>query len=277
MSRPRSWPWIAAALGALAVGIAADAGDSNGTDLAKVLREHRVVLIGEVHRWSAEHRLLRRLLERAAIEGGVTDVVVEFGNARHQALVDRYVAGGDVPIDELARAWRTTTQGAVWDTSDYAAFYAAVRVHNARNPAHRLRLVLGDPPFRPEATPSEEIDYWILQRDIHFAHVVQREVLARGRRALVVAGVGHVRRRADGAPTLTNLLEGAACATDPRSAALGIDWCDELRTYRPLEDTYVIVPMRPAEAAAAGLGRVPAGRLVGQGVPGADAVLVVGE
>ena len=37
------------------------------------------------------------------------------------------------------------------------------------------------------------------------------------------------------------------------------------------------VPMRPAEAAAAGRGRVPAGRLVGRGVPGADAVLVVGE
>ena len=277
MSRPRSWPWIAAALGALAVGIAPEAGDSDGTDIATVLRAHRVVLIGEIHRWPAEHRLLRELLERAAIEGGATDVVVEFGNARHQALVDRYVAGADVSIDIVARAWQDTTQGAVWDTSDYAAFYAAVRAHNARHPTHRLRLVLGDPPFRPEATPPEEIDYWVLQRDIHFAHVVQREVVARDRRALVVAGVGHVLRRADGAPTLTNLLEGAACATDPRSAALGIDWCDELRAHRPLEDTYVIVPMRPAEAAAAGLGRVPPGRLVGRGVPGADAVLVVGE
>jgi hypothetical protein len=273
VSRLRGWPWVVAALGGLAVGIAADAGDSTGTDIAAVLREHHVVLIGEVHRWSAEHRLL----ERAAIEGGATDVVVEFGNARHQALVDRYVSGADVSIDELARAWQTTTQGAVWDTSDYAAFYAAVREHNARHPTHVLRLVLGDPPFWPEATPPEEIDYWVLQRDLHFAHVVQREVVARDRRALVIAGVGHVLRRADGAPTLTNLLEGAACATDPRSAALGIDWCDELRTLPPLEDTYVILPMRPAEAAAAGLGHVPVGRLVGERVPGADAVLVVGE
>jgi hypothetical protein len=224
------------ALGALAVGIAADAGDSNSTDIASVLREHRVVLIGEIHRWSAEHRLLRSLLERAAIDGNATDVVVEFGNARHQALVDRYVAGADVPIDDVARAWRNTTQGAVWHTPDYAAFYAAVRAHNARHPTHRLRLVLGDPPFRPEATPPDEVDYWVLQRDIHFADVVQREVVARDRRALVIAGVGHVLRRADGAPTLTNLLEGAVCATDPRSAPLGIDWCDELRTHRPVSD-----------------------------------------
>ena len=274
MLRPPAWAWVATAVGALAVAAFADVGPSRADAsrpaaeaIGAVLHRHRIVLVGEIHGWRAEHRLLRGLLERAAIEGGATDVVVEFGNARHQALVDRYVAGAEV---DVARAWRETTQGGVWDAPDYAAFYAAVRAHNTRHPARPLRLVLGDPPYRPEATPPTQLDFWVLQRDIHFAHVIQREVVARGRRALVVAGDGHVRRRADGAPTLTNLLEGAACATDPASAAAGIDWCDDLRRHRPVEDTYVIVPMRRR-------GAVPPGDLVETPRGAADAVLVVGE
>ena len=243
---------VLAALGLL-VALAKDEGRRPSEEplaqaITSAARSHRVVLIGEIHGWSAEHRLLRELVTSSESSAVVDDIVVEFGNARYQGLVDAYVSGADVTEAEVSRAWLETTQGAVWSDPDYAAFFRAVREHNLRSPANRLRVVLGDPPLpRAGPRPGEE-DFWILQRDAHLAYLIQREVLSRGRRALVVAGAGHVLRHASGVPTLTNLLEGrGTCATDPRSIAVGIDWCDDLRRYRPVSSVYVVVPA-PAAA-----------------------------
>jgi hypothetical protein len=231
--------------------------------IAAALRNNHVVLIAERHGWSAEHQLLRRLLQRLPSDGPVVDVVVEFGNARYQALVDRYTAGGDISLRTVSRAWLETTQGAVWRAPDYSAFFAAVRTRNSKHSQQPMRVVLGDPPFDPERTPSSEYDYWILQRGEHFADVIHREVLRRGRRALVIAGIGHVLRRSGRLPTLTNLLEGTArCETDPLSIKAGIDWCDDVLRHVPVERTYVVIPADIATATSAGLADVRAGQIV---------------
>ena len=36
----------------------------------------------------------------------MTNIVVEFGNARLQAVADRYVHGEDVPIEQVRAIWR---------------------------------------------------------------------------------------------------------------------------------------------------------------------------
>jgi hypothetical protein len=85
------------------------------------------------------------------------------------------------------------------------------------------------------------LDQFVVQRDAHFATVVQREVIARGRRALVIAGAGHVFRRPTRYPTLSNLLEKRArCEADPVASRAGIDWCDDADSF-PAIATHVIV------------------------------------
>ena len=39
----------------------------------------------------------------------VRNVVIEFGNARYQTVMDRYVSGEPVPRDELRHVWEDTT------------------------------------------------------------------------------------------------------------------------------------------------------------------------
>ena len=39
----------------------------------------------------------------------VRNVVIEFGNARYQTVMDRYVTGGPVTRDELRHVWEDTT------------------------------------------------------------------------------------------------------------------------------------------------------------------------
>ena len=58
------------------------------------------------------------------------DFVVEFGNARYQDTVDRYVSGMRVKPAQLRRVWRDTTQVGSWDSPMYAAFFKAVRRGN---------------------------------------------------------------------------------------------------------------------------------------------------
>jgi hypothetical protein len=67
-------------------------------------------------------------------------------------------------------------------------------------------------------------------------------VIARGRRALVIAGIDHVLRRPAPLPTLTNLLEGRGeCSPDPAAVAAGINWCDDLARYPPVH-AHVVLP-----------------------------------
>jgi hypothetical protein len=79
----------------------------------------------------------------------LTDIVVEFGNALHQDIADRFILEGKPVADaDLQKIWRHTIGGNVlWDAPVYAQFFRSVRAVNAlRPPKQRLRVLLGDPP-----------------------------------------------------------------------------------------------------------------------------------
>jgi hypothetical protein len=85
----------------------------------------------------------------------------------------------------------------VWDRPIFPEFFRAVRALNQALPAdRRLRVLMGDPPIE-WATVKTFDDYrpWLRQRDSYPAGIIQREVLARGRRALVIYGEGHLQSR----------------------------------------------------------------------------------
>ena len=58
--------------------------------------DHPVVAVGESHRSVAEHESLRALISDPRLATVIDDVAVEFGSARHQDVMDRYVSGANV-------------------------------------------------------------------------------------------------------------------------------------------------------------------------------------
>jgi hypothetical protein len=75
--------------------------------------------------------------------------------------------------------------------------YRAVREVNATlAPERRMRVLLADPPIDWENVHGPA-DYrkWVEQRDSFPAELIRSEVFARGRRALVFFGGGHLQRR----------------------------------------------------------------------------------
>jgi hypothetical protein len=165
------------------------------------LRRFPLVALAERHLLQEWHDFTTALLFHPSLLGHLTDIVVEFGNALHQEIADRFILEGKPVADaDLQRIWRHTIGGNVlWDAPVYGQFFRSVRAVNAlRSPGQRLRVLLGDPPFDHQKVRGiEDQAYWQsmqAQRDAHYASVVERQVLQKGRRALLIAGSAHLLR-----------------------------------------------------------------------------------
>ncbi len=169
-----------------------------------------IVAIAEAHGATETQEFIARVIEHPRFAGEVRDVVVEFGNARYQALLDQYVLGGrNVAREELRHVWEDTTQiSGVWSSPIYEGFFAFVRTFNQKVPeSKKIRVLLGDPPidWKTVVSPADEdMNDW---RDAHFASVVQREVIEKNRKALLFIGGAHLSRKVMLPNSLIHLLD----------------------------------------------------------------------
>jgi hypothetical protein len=174
-------------------------------------RSHRVVALGEGRHGNEQgHSFRLALIRDPRFPTVVNDIVVESGTAQHQDVMDRFVRGEEVPQDQFRHVWQDTIQTtAVWDVSIYEEFFRAVRDVNAMLPRSRqLRILLGSQPIDWSGVRTRADDQRELLRfsDAFPADVIEREVLRKGRRALVVFGEGHLHRWSSG--SIVNRLEG---------------------------------------------------------------------
>jgi hypothetical protein len=167
-----------------------------------------LVALGEVHGIKEYGAFVERMIDSDALTDLLDDIVVEFGSADHQRTIDRYVTGSAISPAELDGVLRDTTQLMAWDSPIYVNIFSAVRRANQRRPAaRRLRVLLGDPPIDWAATTTvTEYRRVADQRDQHFAALVEREVLARGRRGLLLMGSFHALKRSS-RETVGSLLQ----------------------------------------------------------------------
>ena len=168
------------------------------TTIIDAFRTHPVVALSEGHGEERSHAFLLGLIRDPRFPAVANDIVVEFGNSKYQGVTDRFIRGDEVPDGILERVWQDTTQPhTIWDVPIYEQFFRAVRALNATLPgARRLRVLLGDPPIDWATVRTlEDLRKSRVGRSRHPADVILREVLAKGRRALVLYGAGHLWRQ----------------------------------------------------------------------------------
>jgi hypothetical protein len=140
------------------------------------------------------------LIREPAFPATVNDIVVECGNSLYQPVLDRYIAGGDASLAEARLAWRNTTQPMCGLSGFYEELFPLVRQINRALPAgERLRVLAGDPPVDWSRVRSAADLRPYGDRDGNIASVVEREVLARHRKALMIFGVRHLMHGGGGA------------------------------------------------------------------------------
>jgi len=166
--------------------------------LLEAFRTHSIVMLGHAHGNIEKARFQLSLVRDSRFAAVVNDIVEECGNSRYQETIDRFVRGEDVAYMELRRVWEDAFPvNTNCDLPMYEAFYRAVRTINAGLPRERqIRVLLGEVPIDWNDVHSyAEIAKWEEQRSSHAAALVRREVLAKGRRALVIYGEMHAQRR----------------------------------------------------------------------------------
>lgn len=167
--------------------------------VVEAFRSHTLVALGNVEGGNEQsHAFQLSLIRDPRFTEVANDILVEFGNARYQDVVDRFVRGEDVAYESLRRVWQDTTQVEYeWDLPIYEEFFRAVRAVNASLPrARQLRVLLGDPPIEWDRVHNlQDLHTAMGDRDGYAVDVLRREVLTKGRRALVIYGGAHLIRR----------------------------------------------------------------------------------
>lgn len=201
----RCWPLVAVSM------LAAQVRAASGIDppvqglkpvdgILAAYQSHSIVALGEVHGYDPISKSTLTLIRDPRFARVVDDIVVEFGNARYQSLIDRYVNGAEISEAGLRKVWRDTTiPTGIWDLPIYERLYSTVRAVNQRLPQkRRLRVLLGDPPIDWSAVRTKaDLMVWVSRRDSYPAELVEREVLRRGRRALLLYGAWHITHAGD--------------------------------------------------------------------------------
>lgn len=162
----------------------------------QAFRSHSIVMLGENHGNKQEYDWLRSLVATPEFADRVDDIVMEFGNSRYQQSVDRYVSGGDVPLEEVQGAWLNTVASVGPPSPVYESLYRAVREANMkRKGKHQIRVLCGDPNIDwNQIKEGKDILPYLRSREQSYVQVVQNEVLAKHHRALLIMGAGHFLR-----------------------------------------------------------------------------------
>ncbi len=163
--------------------------------LLHLFATHPLVALGEVHMLQEQADFVTALLHHPSFPTTVQVIVVEFGNARYQSLIDRFIAGEPIAARDLRPVWRDFF-GWGFDAPIYEQFFRTVRaINRTLPPAQRLRVCLGDPPVDwAQIRHQTDIFPWLEQRDAHYASVIETAILAPGYHGLLIAGVAHFAR-----------------------------------------------------------------------------------
>jgi hypothetical protein len=189
--------------------------------IVEAFKTHQVVMLPGGHGSKQFHDLLLAVVRDPRMPGTLTDIVVEFGSSRYQDLIDRFVRGDAMPDRTIRHAWQNTVIAGMGNDGPYVEeFYRAMRELNAPLPVQkRYRVLGGDPPIDwDNVTTRADVRKWSVRRDTFPADLIRREVVERGRRALVVYGQQHFPRKEVmanydtsnwQAQTMTSLLEAS--------------------------------------------------------------------
>ncbi len=163
--------------------------------LLDAFRTHDIVALTDPHGSEQVQTLLLSLIRDPRFPATVNDIVIEAASVRYQDAIDRFVRGDDVSREALRKAWDEHTVPNNLGVHAEEILRAVRAINASLAVGQRVRVLAGDPPIDwPNIVSRQDHFRWIELRDSSPADVIRRQVLDRGRRALVIYGQGHLQR-----------------------------------------------------------------------------------
>jgi hypothetical protein len=155
--------------------------------------KYEIVAMPEAHGMKDVDDFILSLIRNPTFSEKVNDIAVECGNSLYQPILDRYIAGADVPFTEVRKVWRNTTQTMCGTSGFFEQFFPLVRAINQKLPPGRhLRVLAGDPPIDWDHVKTSEDAMKFFDREPNIVSVMEKEVLSKHRKALMLFGTFHL-------------------------------------------------------------------------------------
>jgi hypothetical protein len=161
--------------------------------------KYQIVGMPAAHGMKDVDDFIYSLIRVPAFSEKVNDLAVECGNALYQPVLDRYIAGKDVPFNEVRKVWRNTTQPMCGTSGFFEQLFPLVRAINQKLPeGKRLRVLACDSPINWEQIKTLQDILDTVHRDRDIASVIEKEVLSKHRKALMLFGTFHLMHGVEG-------------------------------------------------------------------------------
>jgi hypothetical protein len=155
--------------------------------------KYEVVAMGAAHGNQDLDDFILKLVRDPGLPGRINDIAVECGNSLYQPILDGYLAGDDVRLEDVRPVWRNTTQPMCSVSAFYEELFPLVRRINQKLPApKKFRMLACDPPVDWSKAKGQSDLRPVMMRDPNIASVMEKEVLAKHRKALMLCGVAHL-------------------------------------------------------------------------------------
>jgi len=130
--------------------------------IIRIFQSGNIIGLGEgEHHLENSHKFLQKMFDNKKIQKTIDVVIVEFANVDYQDILDRYIFGEEVHINELRKIWRESTQciGRFGEGIVYFELLKKIRDINTTLPENeKIRVLGGDPSIDWQSIKTRE-DY----------------------------------------------------------------------------------------------------------------------
>ncbi|BDR14163.1 hypothetical protein [Vibrio sp. STUT-A11] len=161
--------------------------------IMQAFETHHLVAIGDYHWNEAFIRYATKLVSKPAFSEQVNHVVVEFGNAKYQSVLDDYLAGEEVSESQLNTMLRGSLYFMAWMPDVYRDFFKAIKQRNEALPeGKKIQVHLAEAPF--DWDEMQDVKVWkkaAKNKTDHFYQVAS-ERIKNNEKALMIFGAFHL-------------------------------------------------------------------------------------
>lgn len=184
--------------------------------ILQIFKNHNIIGLGEgEHNLVDSHQFFQKLLSNKKIQETVNIIIVEFANAAYQDILDKYIFGEEVSVDELRKIWRESTQciNLFGEATVYFELLKKIRNINFTLTSNKkIRVLGGDPSIDWTSIRSLE-DYLKINktRDSFAADLAIEYGIKRSMKVLMIYAEYHLTKISDkadnnriGLPSITS-------------------------------------------------------------------------
>lgn len=170
--------------------------------IIQTFQDHNIIALGEGgHGLLKSHELIRQMFDDPKIQELIDIVIVEFANTDYQEVLDQYIFGEDVAINDLRQVWRESGQpGRLGELPIYFQLLKKIRKINKFLPENKkIRVLAGDPSINWKAIQT--LEDWKNQigysREKFPAELAIKYGVTQGKKILIIYSESHLTKITD--------------------------------------------------------------------------------